>query len=209
MLNAISILKACKILIEEDPLGSEVIIITTNGDLPSVKITEKGIAALNEYEARECNRKSSKINNKMFVIAIAGLIVTIIGLAITILIHIDFGRTESREIGLVTIQITNDTSKTVQINQVNSFVLWLPSLQGAPHINGRFEFINESDAIEIAPDESVILMARILNSEYFYRYYRSGDCDITFWIGTSNGLFSTQTIMFAEDNLYIGLWIDR
>ena len=200
---------ACKVLVEEGLLVSVVSVIIANGDLPSVKITEKGITVLNEYEARENNRRSFNIGNKTLIVTVIGVIVAIIGVAITVLINIDFDRALPSEISLVTVQITNDTSETVQINQVNNFVLWLPSMQGAPHVDGRFEFINESATIEIAPDESVILMARILNSDYFYRFYRNGDCDITFWIGTSNGPFSTQAIRFAEDSLYIGLRIDR
>lgn len=49
----------------------------------------------------------------------------------------------------------NDTNNVISLFNIDNFTLWLPSMEGAPNITGKFKFITETDdPIEILPKQN-------------------------------------------------------
>ena len=188
-----NIVLACERLISEGLVFRDSTI--TEGDNKtgiSIKIALDGICFLREHESFVTNKRSNSIN-------LWTLIITALSIFSGIILAVNFDKIFPKSIDNVTIKITNEATETIVFNKSNNLFLWLPSLDGAPYIDGKYEFISTDEYIEVLPGESVYLKAKILNNDKFYGFYLNGDCDIDLWITTNLGLTKSQKMRFAKD----------
>ena len=190
---------ACKRLIEEELAHKQTSIIAgceNSNSIYRVKITKAGLGFLMDNESSETGKESNKINKKILYATVASALIA----AIAIGVGMNFDIVLPQKIDSISAKITNNTTESIIINATNDFWLWFPATVGYSYTEGRYEFVVDG-VIEIPPEESIFLEARVLNMDRFYDYYKNEDCDIQLWIQTNGKLFESNSLRFSKNQL--------
>lgn len=190
---------ACKRLTEEGLAYKHIPVIAgfeSSSSIFKIKITKAGIDFLIDNESSEAGRESNKINKKILYATIASVLVAVIA----IVVGLNFDIILPQKIDSLDVKITNSTTEPITINSTNDFWLWFPATVGYSFIEDRYEFVAD-DTIEILPEESIFLEARVLNTDRFYAYYKNEDCDIQLWLRVNGNLFDSNKLQFSKNQL--------
>lgn len=117
---------------------------------------------------------------------------------------------ESRysKLPFVTVKIQNSTDKIINVQSEGEFVLWLPKgvYDGVQTIPGKYVISATSTKsikdglITIQPSGEALVVAQLMNPQYFSRILERGDTDLSFILRMDNGSsFFSDNIPFRRE----------
>lgn len=105
----------------------------------------------------------------------------------------------------IVVKLSNSSERDVIVAARGDFMLWLPG-PDAYHTMGKYEFLTIEEkspsegSFTIPPDNTITLLAKIMNKNLYSRILSQADCDLSLLVyRAGGGLTHTNNMPFTSD----------